>query len=167
MRRDNRAREGSLHATPANTEVFKALGYLTRLQVFFFLMRASREVSLGEIQGGAVRLCTDALLAPGYSASCRAGAKQAAAAPHLLLGEQRANHGPCSVTVIVKASATAEGGKQSLTFVERVRDKTVAPGIDHVRVQQPCLPNASTIRPVGRRTRTRVTCRLERDGYIR
>jgi len=51
MRRDDRAREGSLHATPAHTEVFKALGYLTRLQVFFFLLRASREVSLGEIQG--------------------------------------------------------------------------------------------------------------------
>jgi DNA-binding transcriptional ArsR family regulator len=50
MKRDNRAREGPLQATAAHTEAFKALGHLTRLQVFYFLMRASREVSLGEIQ---------------------------------------------------------------------------------------------------------------------
>jgi DNA-binding transcriptional ArsR family regulator len=50
MKRDNSAREGPRQATPARTEAFKALGHLTRLQVFFFLVRASREVSFGEIQ---------------------------------------------------------------------------------------------------------------------
>ena len=50
MKRDNRAREGSLQATAAHTEAFKALGHFTRLQVFFFLVRAGREVSVGEIR---------------------------------------------------------------------------------------------------------------------
>ena len=51
MKRDKRSQEGSLQVTPAHTEAFRALGHLTRLEVFFFLLRASREVSLGEIQG--------------------------------------------------------------------------------------------------------------------
>ena len=50
MKRDNRAREGPLQATAAHTEAFKALGHLPRLQVFFFLVRAGREVSVGEIR---------------------------------------------------------------------------------------------------------------------
>jgi len=34
----------------AHAEAFRALGHLTRLQVFFFLVRARREVPAGEIQ---------------------------------------------------------------------------------------------------------------------
>jgi DNA-binding transcriptional ArsR family regulator len=39
-----------LDATGAHAEAFRALGHLTRLQVFFFLVRAGREVPAGEIQ---------------------------------------------------------------------------------------------------------------------
>jgi ArsR family transcriptional regulator, arsenate/arsenite/antimonite-responsive transcriptional repressor len=39
-----------LDATAAHVEAFKALAHLTRLQVFFFLVRAERDVSVGEIQ---------------------------------------------------------------------------------------------------------------------
>jgi len=39
-----------LEADETHVEAFKALGHLTRLQVFFFLVRAGREVSVGEIQ---------------------------------------------------------------------------------------------------------------------
>src|SRR5437016_9990125 len=39
-----------LEATGEHTEAFKALAHLTRLQVFFFLVRAQREVPVGEIQ---------------------------------------------------------------------------------------------------------------------
>jgi DNA-binding transcriptional ArsR family regulator len=39
-----------LRATEEHTEAFKALAHLTRLQVFFFLVRAGREVPVGEIQ---------------------------------------------------------------------------------------------------------------------
>ncbi len=39
-----------LEATEAHVEAFKALAHLTRLQVFFFLVRADGEVSVGEIQ---------------------------------------------------------------------------------------------------------------------
>ena|SRR5690242_12282561 len=39
-----------LAARDAHTEAFKALAHLTRLQVFFFLVRAGREVPAGEIQ---------------------------------------------------------------------------------------------------------------------
>lgn len=39
-----------LEATGAHVEAFKALAHLTRLQVFFFLVRAGRDVSVGEIQ---------------------------------------------------------------------------------------------------------------------
>ena len=39
-----------LEANPAHVEAFKALAHLTRLQVFFFLVRAGREVPAGEIQ---------------------------------------------------------------------------------------------------------------------
>jgi len=39
-----------LAARDAHTEAFKALAHLTRLQVFFFLVRAGKELSVGEIQ---------------------------------------------------------------------------------------------------------------------
>ena len=39
-----------LEATGAHVEAFKALAHLTRLQVFFFLVRAGGDVSVGEIQ---------------------------------------------------------------------------------------------------------------------
>ena len=37
-------------ASPAQVAALKALAHLTRLQVFFFLVRADREVPAGEIQ---------------------------------------------------------------------------------------------------------------------
>ncbi|HZP37695.1 MAG TPA: metalloregulator ArsR/SmtB family transcription factor [Methylomirabilota bacterium] len=39
-----------LQATEEHVEAFKALAHLTRLQVFFFLVRAGKELSVGEIQ---------------------------------------------------------------------------------------------------------------------
>ncbi|PYN07742.1 MAG: hypothetical protein DME06_16910 [Candidatus Rokuibacteriota bacterium] len=39
-----------LEANEGHVEAFKALAHLTRLQVFFFLVRAGREMSVGEIQ---------------------------------------------------------------------------------------------------------------------
>ena len=39
-----------LEASPQHVEAFKALAHLTRLQVFFFLVREGREVPAGEIQ---------------------------------------------------------------------------------------------------------------------
>ena len=39
-----------LEANPVHVEAFKALAHLTRLRVFFFLVRAGGEVSVGEIQ---------------------------------------------------------------------------------------------------------------------
>jgi DNA-binding transcriptional ArsR family regulator len=39
-----------LEASQAHVQAFKALAHLTRLQVFFFLVRARREVPAGEIQ---------------------------------------------------------------------------------------------------------------------
>lgn len=39
-----------LAAEPTHVEAFKALAHLTRLQVFFFLVRAKGEVSAGAIQ---------------------------------------------------------------------------------------------------------------------
>ena len=39
-----------LEASAQHVEAFKALAHLTRLQVFFFLVRAQGEVSAGEIQ---------------------------------------------------------------------------------------------------------------------
>jgi len=39
-----------LEADETHVEAFKALGHLSRLQVFFYLVRAGREVSAGEIQ---------------------------------------------------------------------------------------------------------------------
>jgi ArsR family transcriptional regulator len=39
-----------LEATEQHVEAFKALAHLTRLQVFFFLVRAEGEVPAGEIQ---------------------------------------------------------------------------------------------------------------------
>jgi len=40
-----------LEANESHVEAFKALAHLTRLQVFFYLVRAGREMSVGEIQG--------------------------------------------------------------------------------------------------------------------
>jgi len=39
-----------LEADETHVEAFKALGHLSRLQVFFHLVRAGREVPAGEIQ---------------------------------------------------------------------------------------------------------------------
>ena len=39
-----------LEADETHVEAFKALGHLSRLQVFFYLVRAGREVPAGEIQ---------------------------------------------------------------------------------------------------------------------
>jgi DNA-binding transcriptional ArsR family regulator len=39
-----------LEATDEHVEAFKALAHLTRLQIFFHLVRAGRELSVGEIQ---------------------------------------------------------------------------------------------------------------------
>ncbi len=39
-----------LQAREGHAEAFKALAHLTRLQIFFFLVRAGREVPAGEIQ---------------------------------------------------------------------------------------------------------------------
>ena len=39
-----------LEASHEHADAFKALAHLSRLQVFFFLVRAGREVSVGEIQ---------------------------------------------------------------------------------------------------------------------
>ena len=39
-----------LDATESHVEAFRALAHLTRLQVFFVLVRAGREVAAGEIQ---------------------------------------------------------------------------------------------------------------------
>ena len=39
-----------LEADEVHTEAFRALAHLTRLQVFFFLVRARREAPAGEIQ---------------------------------------------------------------------------------------------------------------------
>jgi ArsR family transcriptional regulator len=39
-----------LAANESHAEAFKALAHLTRLQVFFFLVKAGREVAAGEIQ---------------------------------------------------------------------------------------------------------------------
>ncbi len=41
---------GRLEASKSHIEAFKALAHLTRLQVFFFLVRAHREVPAGQIQ---------------------------------------------------------------------------------------------------------------------
>jgi DNA-binding transcriptional ArsR family regulator len=40
-----------LQAREEHVEAFKALAHLSRLQIFFFLVRAGREVPAGEIQG--------------------------------------------------------------------------------------------------------------------
>jgi len=39
-----------LEADETHVEAFKALGHLSRLQVFFYLVRTGREVPVGEIQ---------------------------------------------------------------------------------------------------------------------
>jgi DNA-binding transcriptional ArsR family regulator len=39
-----------LQAREEHVEAFKALAHLSRLQIFFFLVRAGREISVGEIQ---------------------------------------------------------------------------------------------------------------------
>jgi DNA-binding transcriptional ArsR family regulator len=60
-----------LKAAPVHVEAFKALAHLTRLQVFFFVVRSKRDVTVGEIQ--------EALGVPGPTLShhldqlCRSG----------------------------------------------------------------------------------------------
>jgi len=39
-----------LEASPVHAEAFKALAHVTRLRIFFFLVRARHEVPAGEIQ---------------------------------------------------------------------------------------------------------------------
>jgi DNA-binding transcriptional ArsR family regulator len=41
---------GQLEATEEHVEAFKALAHLSRLQIFFMLVRAKTEMSVGEIQ---------------------------------------------------------------------------------------------------------------------
>jgi DNA-binding transcriptional ArsR family regulator len=41
---------GQLQASDEHVEAFRALAHLTRLQIFFCLVRAERELSVGEIQ---------------------------------------------------------------------------------------------------------------------
>jgi DNA-binding transcriptional ArsR family regulator len=41
---------GRLEATEEHVEAFKALAHLSRLQIFFVLVRARNEMSVGEIQ---------------------------------------------------------------------------------------------------------------------
>ena len=43
-------RPAKLQADESHVEALKALAHLTRLQVFFFLVRARRDVPAGEIQ---------------------------------------------------------------------------------------------------------------------
>jgi ArsR family transcriptional regulator len=40
-----------LAANESHAEAFKALAHLSRLQIFFFLVKAESEMSVGEIQG--------------------------------------------------------------------------------------------------------------------
>ena len=41
---------GKLEAMPEHVEAFKALAHLSRLQIFFVLVRAKTEMTVGEIQ---------------------------------------------------------------------------------------------------------------------
>lgn len=50
MKQRARAASGCLEASEVHADAFKALAHLTRLQVFFFLVRAGREVAVGAIQ---------------------------------------------------------------------------------------------------------------------
>jgi ArsR family transcriptional regulator, arsenate/arsenite/antimonite-responsive transcriptional repressor len=51
MRSITRLPLAQLEANEGHVEAFKALAHLTRLEVFFFLVRAGKEMSVGEIQG--------------------------------------------------------------------------------------------------------------------
>jgi DNA-binding transcriptional ArsR family regulator len=50
MRTITRLPVAQLRASDEHVEAFKALAHLTRLQVFFCLVRAGKELSVGEIQ---------------------------------------------------------------------------------------------------------------------
>jgi len=50
MKTTRRPPAARLDATEQHVEAFQALAHLTRLQVFFFLVRAGEEVPAGEIQ---------------------------------------------------------------------------------------------------------------------
>ncbi|MGH7317501.1 MAG: ArsR/SmtB family transcription factor [Candidatus Rokuibacteriota bacterium] len=50
MKSQGRLPLAQLEANDEHVEAFKALAHLTRLQIFFFLVRADREMSVGEIQ---------------------------------------------------------------------------------------------------------------------
>ena len=61
MKQNTKAALRQLEAAGEHAEAFKALAHLTRLQVFFFLVRAGHEVAVGEIQ--------EALAVPGPTLS--------------------------------------------------------------------------------------------------
>ncbi|MGH7298866.1 MAG: ArsR/SmtB family transcription factor [Candidatus Rokuibacteriota bacterium] len=50
MKSQGRRPLAQLEANDEHVEAFKALAHLTRLQIFFFLVQADREMSVGEIQ---------------------------------------------------------------------------------------------------------------------
>ena len=50
MKQTTAAKRTPLEASGLHTEAFKALAHLTRLQVFFLLVRSGKQVSVGEIQ---------------------------------------------------------------------------------------------------------------------
>jgi DNA-binding transcriptional ArsR family regulator len=50
MKTISRLPVAQLRASDEHVEAFKALAHLTRLQVFFCLVRAGKELSVGEIQ---------------------------------------------------------------------------------------------------------------------
>ena len=50
MKTTTRLPVAQLRASDEHVEAFKALAHLTRLQVFFCLVRAGKELSVGEIQ---------------------------------------------------------------------------------------------------------------------
>jgi DNA-binding transcriptional ArsR family regulator len=50
MKQSARLQLSELAAAPEHAEAFKALAHLSRLQVFFTLVRAERELAVGEIQ---------------------------------------------------------------------------------------------------------------------
>src|SRR5215475_12914066 len=74
-----------LEATEQHVEAFKALAHLTRLQVFFFLVRAGREVPAGEISGGGGGAEPDTVAPPRHPSAGRLGPEPSGRALHLLL----------------------------------------------------------------------------------
>jgi len=77
---------GRLEATEEHVEAFKALAHLSRLQIFFLLVRAKNEMSVGEIQaeveipGPTLSHHLDALRRAGLLESRKEGAQRSS--PH-------------------------------------------------------------------------------------